>query len=163
MNKHTDYVMFPARHQYDAAADAAARAHTDIHCEDESLTQQHFATDADINVLAERFGIKSGPMPKVIMNPSHFGDFRGAPDLREALEIMREVDEQFYTLSPKLRAKFHNKPAELWDFVHDPENFDEGVKLGIFNAPPPPNPPAPTHVEATPPAKTAGEKKETTT
>lgn len=127
------------RRPYDADADAIERANTDIDCShEESLTQQHFTQDADINVLAKRFGMEKGPIPVIIPDPNAYGDFSNAPTLREALETIRAVDEEFMKLDPRIRRRFDNSPAKFWDFVHDPESRDEGIKLGIFNPPEPP-------------------------
>lgn len=127
------------RRPYEKVEDDIARAQTDIDCsEEDSLTQQNFTQDADINVLAKRFGLDRGPIPMIIPDPNAYGDFTNAPDLRAALEIIRAVDEEFMKLDPKIRRRFENSPAKFWDFVHNPDMHDEGVKLGIFNPPKPP-------------------------
>lgn len=106
-----------------------------------SRTQQQFRTDADINVIAKRFGLDRQPMPVAPIDPAYYGDFTGAPDLRTVLDNVRDAREHFMALPPKLRARFHNKPAELWEFVNDPENADEAVRLGLLaRAPAPPAP-----------------------
>lgn len=125
------------RHQYDEKRD---KLEADACCVQDfgpSLTQQQFTEDSDVNVIARRFGL-TGTMPVLPIDPSHYGDFTNAPDLREALEILRDADEQFMSLPPNIRSRFDNSPAKLWDFIHDPANREEGQRLGIFNPPEPP-------------------------
>lgn len=103
--------------------------------EEPSLTKQSFARDADLNELVRRFGITKVPVGS--FDPSHYGDFTGAPDLREALEIMRDAQEQFEALPSRVRNRFQNDPALLFEFVQDPANREEGEFLGIFERPRP--------------------------
>lgn len=94
------------------------------------LTQQHFAQDADINVLVRRFGVEK--VSSAVIDPAAFGDFSNAPDLRQALEIMRDAEEKFMHLPPKVRSRFQNSAAALWDFLQDPENGEEALALGLL-------------------------------
>lgn len=129
---------------FDEADDARAREHTDLKCLDDSLAIQGPSEDADINVLVRRFGIAGGPMPVAPVDPSAYGDLTDIPDLGTALLIMRDARERFDALPALLRRRFGNDPAELWDFVNDPQNGAEAVSLGLLQAPPePPAPPAP--------------------
>lgn len=101
-----------------------------------TMTQQSFAQDADINVLVRRFGIEKLAAIAPI-DPSRFGDFSSAPDLRTALEVMRDAEEQFNALPAKLRERFGNSPANLWDFLQDDENRSEAEFLGLVEKPRP--------------------------
>lgn len=100
--------------------------------EEPSLTQQSFAVDADINVLVQRFGLTN--IPVVPFDPSAYGDFSEAPDLREALEIMRDAKEGFAALPARVRRRFDNDPAELWEFLQDDRNREEAEQLGLVEA-----------------------------
>ena len=122
-------------------------------CNDPSLTQQHFTEDADVNTIARRFGLDKGPLPNVPIDPRYYGDLSDVPDLRTALDLVRDAENRFNELTPRLRARFDNLPAKLWDFVNDPENWDEAVRLGLLQRPPEPPAEAP-HVETVAPPKT---------
>lgn len=139
---------------YDDKLREAAKAHSRIECLDESLTQQQFREDADLNVLAKRFGLTDVeliPVPPV--DPSHYGDVSGIGDLRTLLERQRDGLKAFMQLDPKVRSRFRNDPGQLWEWVNNPENFDEAVKMGLLSrrepdppssgGNPPPAPPAP--------------------
>lgn len=114
-----------------------------------SLTQQSFKDDADINVLVRRFGLDNMPIPPYADDPSYYGDFTNVPDLRTALELVRDAENRFMDLDAKLRAKFDNNPAKLWHWINDPDNGPEAVRLGLLRAPEPPAEKA----GETPPAK----------
>lgn len=102
-------------------------------CEDESLTNQSFAKDADLNEIVKRMGVREQELLALPADPRAYGDFSDAPrDLREAIEQVEHARASFAALPAGLRAQFRNDPAELWEFVNDPRNHDEAVKLGIL-------------------------------
>lgn len=123
---------FQFRTQYDVEADEKIGQATALICEDASLTQTQFVEDCDINVLARRFGLTDSPMPVGAFDPSHYGDFSDVPDLRTALDLVNDAKNKFMALPAKLRERFHNQPGRLWDFVNDPQNAEEAVRLGLL-------------------------------
>lgn len=143
---------FTWRKQYDDDLDEFERLATDVQCNDPSLTQQQFATDADINVLVRRFGITDGAVPPVAVDPRFFADFSDAVDFREALDRSRVALDRFEALPADLRSRFGNDPVSLYSFVTDPENLEEAVRLGLLQkaapavteAPPAPSPADPS-------------------
>lgn len=158
-----DYLREPRR-AYEKEADDEMRRLTDIDCsQDEKLTQEQFAIDADINTIAKRFGLDRGPMPRIIPDPRFYGDFSQAPDLRTVIEVTRAAEEEFLMLPPNIRRRFDNNPAKFWDFVHDGDNYDEGVKLGIFAKKETPQEPEPMKVRIvdSTPVETKGSVKPT--
>lgn len=131
---------FDWRHQYDQTRDElegqlAAQVSADP---GESLTQQQFADDVDINVLVKRLGLDKVQLPAEAIDPRYYGDVSDVPDLRTVLDLANEARNKFMELPPKLRSRFNNEPAELWDFVNNPENADEAVRLGLLIKPPEP-------------------------
>lgn len=128
---------FDWRHQYDAARDEIEQMYTDIECRDGSLTSQSQAADTDLNVIIQRFGIGEGAVPPVPVDPAYYGDFSNMPDLRTVLEIGRDAEAKFMALPARVRERFHNSAAELWEFVNDRENLEEARKLGLLKEPEP--------------------------
>lgn len=135
----------PMRKQFpESKADLAIEDEIALSCQtyndDPSLTMQSFSVDADLNVIAKRFGLLQVPSGPI--DPAQYGDFTDLPDLKSVLERVHDVHESFMSLDPKMRARFDNQPWKMWDFANDPENFDQCVKWGIFlprEAPPAPD------------------------
>lgn len=137
------------RLQYDRDASDVERRHTQIHTGTDTIVQRSFAKDADINELVRRFGLL-GRVPEPVLDPAYYGDVEDIPDLRTALDRVRDAQERFMALPSKVRARFQNDPAKLSAFVSDEENFDEAVKLGLVKRrEPAPVTPAPVPVNET--------------
>lgn len=111
---------------------------------EESMTQQSDKDDADINVIVSRFH-KTGQMPQV-QRPAMYGDFTDALDFRACQEHLHTANQSFAELPAKIRKRFHNDPAEFIEFMNDPDNAEEMIKLGLATKPkkdehtPAPNP-----------------------
>ena len=133
-----DTPRFAWRRAYDTERDKLEAAACEIHCDDPSLTQQHFTEDADLNVIAKRFGLDNAPMPPAPADPRYYGDFSMAPDLRTIMDRVNDARNHFMALPAKLRARFNNDPDTLWSFVNDPDNTEEAVRLGLLKKPEPP-------------------------
>ncbi|AXH71932.1 MAG: internal scaffolding protein [Microviridae sp.] len=118
-----------ARQQYDVKADRIAREHCDITCLDESKTLQAPAVDADLNVIVARFGIKD--VPVIPIDESLYGDVSDLPDLRAVLDMQRAGEAAFMSMPAWLRARFGNSMVEFYEFMQDPDNTDEAVRLGL--------------------------------
>lgn len=124
---------FDWRHQYDDERDAFERELTDISFVDSpSLTQQHFAKDADLNTVLKRYGISDGQIPPAAADGRYYGDFSDVFTFREALDRTRDAVAKFNALPAALRAEFNNDPVFLHDWVMDPKNADEAVALGLL-------------------------------
>lgn len=111
---------------------------------EESLTQQSDAKDADINVLMSRYR-QTGLLPQQ-QRAALSGDFTDVGDFREAQEKVKAAREAFDAVPSNVRKRFHNNPQELVEFLKDPENREEAIKLGLVEKPPKqenPTPPIP--------------------
>lgn len=141
---------FKFRTQYDTVEDIAAARFTAIECLDESQTVQD-APGTDINELVQSFGVTDGsvlPGREGNVDPRLYGDFSDVPDLRTALDRIRAAERAFAALPATTRSKFNNDPIALHEWVSDPQNADEAVKIGLLTRGPtpaaPPAPPSPT-------------------
>lgn len=66
-----------------------------------------------------------------------FGDFSLMPlDPAEAKARLDDAEAQFMALPSDIRARFHNSPLELIDFLGREENRAEAQKLGFIDPPP---------------------------
>lgn len=117
-------------YNYDRDIHSAA---SELVCDDPSLTDQSQAKDADINNIMEKFG-KTGLVPTNLRTALP-DEFIEAFDYQSALNGMMQADAAFADLPSQIRARFSNDPAELLEFLQDPRNRDEAIRLGIVNKP----------------------------
>lgn len=140
---------FRFRTQYDPIEDIAVRTFTAIECLDESQTVQD-APGTDINEIVEQYGVTDGSVlpgaQGAIADPRFYGNFEDVPDLRTALDRLRAAEQAFAALPAPMRSRFNNDPIALHEWVSNPNNADEAVKIGLLTrsaAPPaPPSPPS---------------------
>lgn len=109
----------------------AASIESGLHCEDASLTQQHFKDETDINNILKQFNI-TGLLPTSPISP-RYGDFSGITDYHSAINAVMAAEEEFDALPAQIRARFDNEPANLIDFLSDENNRAEAIKLGLVN------------------------------
>jgi phage internal scaffolding protein len=100
-----------------------------LKCLDDSLTQQQFREETDINTIVDRF-MKTGHLPDPVSMPQYV-DYEGVFDFQSAMNVVRQADENFMRMDAKVRARFHNSPQEFLEFFADPANADEAVRLGL--------------------------------
>lgn len=118
------FVRSPYNYDRDAASLAAG-----LECPEATLTQQQFAEQSDINTIVRNFGL-TGELPENLRVPQS-GDFTGVVDYHTAMNMVRAAEEAFMELPADVRARFHNDPQELQDFVENADNLEEARKLGI--------------------------------
>lgn len=100
-----------------------------------TMTHQSFAKDADINnimakyavsgVLVDPLNVDSGRRPR-------FGDFSDLVDYPTLVSRINQAQADFMTLPSAVRAKFSNSVQECLDFIAEPANVCEAVKLGLL-------------------------------
>lgn len=77
---------------------------------DESLTQQQFAAECDVNNIVRKFGLGNLPRTK---KQAFYGDFTGISDYASAAEQLARTDAAFMELDPEVRLRFGNDPARF--------------------------------------------------
>ena len=112
----------PSLGAYDSKALSDATA---LDTGEATLVQQHFAHEADINTIMQRFG-STGEMPLGPSGPAVYGDFSGITDYESALATVQRVNDSFMQMPPEVRERFRNSPAELirWAQTASPEEVD---------------------------------------
>lgn len=98
--------------------------------EEESMTQQQFKAECDINQVLAKFQ-RTNVLDHINKHGARYGDAT-AFDYQEALNIKIAADQVFSELPSKIRNRFNNDPAEYLAFFEDPENREEGVLLGLL-------------------------------
>lgn len=132
-------------------AETAVEALTSSGEPGESMTQQEFAQESDINYIAERYGL-TGKMPQVLDLPT-YGDFTGVFDYATANQVLIDAQTSFMQLPAKVRARFQNNPQALLEFLADETNREEAVALKLVNEKTPMEPPIKPQAKETPTGK----------
>lgn len=105
--------------------------------EGESMTQQQFKDECDINNIIARYaqtGFYYDPMTdmSLLNREAMYGDFSELPDYRTSLDAVNHVREAFMGLSSEIRLRFENDPGKFLDFLSNPENRSEAIEMGLI-------------------------------
>ena len=102
-------------------------------------TKQSFRDECDVNKIMKKFkkaqGVAFLDRYQGYLS-GQFGDFSEVVDYRTALEQVRQANTVFDRLPAVVRKRFGNDTAAFLDFVHDPANAGELVKMGLASAKP---------------------------
>lgn len=99
-----------------------------------SKTDPSWAKEADVNNIMEKYR-KTGQVNYLAKNQGRFADVSEIPDLSQALNDVARSNAAFMALPSELRLRFGNSPNEMVKFIHNPDNYQECVSLGIFPKP----------------------------
>lgn len=99
-----------------------------------SMTVQSEKDSCDFNLIFERYA-KTGLMTNVRREPPNFGDFSNVSDYHDALLQIQAAEDSFMQLPATVRARFENDPAKVIEFLNDPQNRSEAVKMGLVASP----------------------------
>ncbi|UOF82955.1 scaffold protein [Microviridae sp.] len=111
---------------------------------DPGMTNQADAADCDIHNIMKKFqatGVLPGADKKAL-----YGDFSDPLEFQEAMNVVARAEEQFANLTSRVRERFGNDPQKFLEFVSNPENAKEMVKLGLAEERRPEAPPEPQKV-----------------
>ena len=100
----------------------------------ESLTQQHFAHQADVRNIIKQYD-KTGLIANVQKGVAQYGDFSEVNEYREALDLVHNANEMFGQLPAEVREMFQNNAGTFLEFATNPENNEEMIKMGLKEAP----------------------------
>lgn len=123
-----------------------------------SLTKQDQADACDINRIIRQYSA-TGVWTHVNERAQQgaYADLSNAPDYQDALNVIARANEAFESLPAIVRERFMNDPARFLDFMADPSNVEEAIKLGLAERVPDPIEPPPQRVEIVNPTPTGGE------
>lgn len=93
---------------------------------------QSFKDECDINRIMAKYQ-KSGAVQWLEKRGGEYRDVTGI-DFMEAMQTVVKGKEVFADLPSSIRDRFNNDPALFLDFMHDPDNHDEMIKLGLARA-----------------------------
>jgi SHS2 domain-containing protein len=100
----------------------------------ESLTQQHFAQEADVRNIIKQYD-RTGLIANVQKGVAQYGDYSEVNEYREALDLVNGANAMFADLPAELRQMFQNNAGTFLEFASNPENNDKMIELGLKEAP----------------------------
>lgn len=109
-----------------------------------SMTSQAATEETDINRIMAR--VNKGLPVLTSSGTPFFGDVSEFGGLQDAIIKVQEAEDLFMQFPAQTRERFENDPVKFVEFMEDPNNFDEAVKLGLAkpkpveNTPPVPEP-----------------------
>lgn len=99
----------------------------------DSLCQQHFRDECDVNVIVDRY-VKTGELSHLAEVPPHFGDVSEVPtDLISAFAHVEAAEAAFMDLPSGLRKELGNDPSRLSEWLLNPENRNAAIQYGLLN------------------------------
>lgn len=103
---------------------------------EESMTQQQFKNDVDINNIVGRF-LQTGFVNPMLVKQGvpQYGDVSMIESYKHSLDQIRDAEQMFMQLPARLRARFNHDPIELLSFVADKNNLAEAAELGLVEPP----------------------------
>lgn len=104
----------------------------------ESVTQQHFAQEADIKTIIKKHD-RTGIISHVARGIAHYGDYSEVNEYREALDMVNSANASFAELPAEIRKMFDNDAGAFFEFATDPKNDEKMVQMGLKVAPPSPD------------------------
>jgi phage internal scaffolding protein len=125
--------------------------------EDEEVrVEQSHKDEVNINNIVRKHGLELIAKTQALQE-LRFDDVVGN-DFQESMNMLLKAKESFESVPSEIRKRFDNDPAKFMDFVHNGDNKDEMVKLGLMR----PEDPAPEPIQVvmvnpqeTPPAEPA--------
>lgn len=94
-------------------------------------TQQHFQDQCDVNLILKKYA-KTGVITHLNnLQQGVYQDCTLLPSYEEAVQTVTAAEQAFSGMPPEVRLKFKNNPQEMIDFLKDPKNLDEAIKLGL--------------------------------
>ncbi len=97
-----------------------------------SMTQQSFREESEINNILARY-TKTGVLEHVNKyGAGAYNDMPASTEFVDAMNMVTEANSMFADLPADVRNRFKNDPVEFLEFVNDPDNTDEMVKMGLL-------------------------------
>ncbi|AXL15252.1 internal scaffolding protein [Microviridae sp.] len=95
--------------------------------------QRQFKDECDINTVMRKFE-KSGVVTHINERSQDYIDLIGVEDYHTSMNLIIEAQNLFDSIPAKIRRKFNNSPAYFLEFVQNPENEEELIKMGFAKA-----------------------------
>jgi len=107
--------------------------------DEKSMTAQEFAPECEVNNIIKKY-MKTGDKTLLQQKIGFYADVSEVPDFLTASVQVTQANETFNLLPSELRQRFNHSPAEMINFVSNPNNQEEAIKLGLMVPRPKPAP-----------------------
>lgn len=107
---------------------------TPFYTKGESLTQQHFKAECDIENVIRKHD-STGLISHVARGVAHYGDYSEVNEYREAIDLVNSADAAFAGLPSEIRKMFGNNAGDFFEFATNPDNAEKMVELGLAPSP----------------------------
>ena len=104
-------------------------------CSTPGRAKQSFKDECDIHNIMKKFR-QSGLITHVAKYQGEYGDMPSSTDYQESLNNVIAARDAFDSLPSYLRDRFGNDPSRFLDFIDNPENEAEMLKLGLIEKAP---------------------------
>lgn len=111
------------------------RPHALIFPKGEGRTEEAHAGEANINTIMAKAS-RGELQDYAAKYEPKYGDATG-PDYLEANILIANANSMFEELPANLRSRFNHDPSQFIEFVNDPENKEELIKLKLIKKPQP--------------------------
>lgn len=102
-----------------------------FHTSGKCRVKREFKDVVDVNNIVNRY-VKHGVMPE-LRKSGMYADVSKYGDYAECLAKVEKGNELFSSLPSEIRNRFNGNPQEMIDFLNNPENREEMIKLGFLD------------------------------
>lgn len=122
----------PKKMKFRTVYSARDEEHKGIIFPSDSLAQQHFKQECDVNFIVDRY-VKTGVMEHTSDVAPHYADVSEIPtDLASAYDAVFAAESAFMSLPSDFRKLLDNDPARLGPWLLDEKNRADAVKYGLL-------------------------------
>lgn len=107
-----------------------------------SMTRQSEMESCDLHNILRQFSQQG--FDQLVRENAARGQYADLPDdidYQSSLNLVMQAQASFATLPSQVRERFRNDPARFLEFVANPENAEELIRLGIATDATPKDPP----------------------
>lgn len=98
----------------------------------DTRTKQYFKDECNIDNILAQYD-RTGLINHVNEYQGNYEDVSNFQDYHTSMNQVLETNKLFMTLPSKMRLKFNNDPGSFVEFVSNPENKEEMIKMGLIN------------------------------
>ena len=98
--------------------------------------EQSHKDEVNINNIIKRHGMDLIAKTAALQQFTY--DNNPNNDFQETMNAILKAKESFASIPSEIRKRFDNSPAKFMDFIHNPDNKDELVELGLAQRVPEP-------------------------